>query len=267
MSGAAVRVQSVSRWTAVEPGSGLLMVAAGLHDDQRVLEEHLVAEGAGVQTGPTRPDGARPVRASTTHGPVTISYDAVVAVDGSRRACRLDEAPLPGVGDVDFALLEWTLPSRYCPSDALAPTAAGEFGDRPRTRALIPAVASWVRGRIGYVPGSSDALTAADETLLRRQGVCRDMAHLAISLLRSLDVPARLVAAYAVDLEPPDFHALLEAHDGEAWRLLDVTGLAPVATAVRIATGRDAADVAWASTNGGLRLASVTVSARLAEPA
>ena len=106
-------------------------------------------------------------------------------------------------------------------------------------------------------------LTAADETLLRRQGVCRDMAHLAIALLRSLDVPARLVAAYAPGLDPPDFHALLEAHDGEAWRLVDVTGLAPVETVVRIASGRDAADVAWASTNGGLRLANVSVSARL----
>ena len=124
--------------------------------------------------------------------------------------------------------MEWTLPSRYCPSDALAPTATSEFGDRPRTRALIPAVASWVRERIDYVPGSSDALTAADETLLRRQGVCRDMAHLAVALLRALEVPARLVAGYAVGLEPPDFHALLEAHDGERWRLVDVTGLAPV---------------------------------------
>ena len=140
----------------------------------------------------------------------------------------------------------------------------GGFGDRPRTRALIPAVASWVRERIDYVPGSSDALTAADETLLRRQGVCRDMAHLAVALLRALEVPARLVAGYAVGLEPPDFHALLEAHDGERWRLVDVTGLAPVETVVRIAAGRDAADVAWATSSGGLRMEDVSVGARIA---
>lgn len=262
-NGASVRVQSISRWTSVEPGTALLMVAAAVHDDQRVLAENLVADGAGVQEGPRRGDGARPVRASTTHGAVSIEYDAVVAVDGSGRPCPFDGARLPGAGEVDFALLEWTLPSRYCPSDALAPTSAAEFCDLPRTRALIPAVADWVRRRVEYVPGASDVLTAADETLLRRQGVCRDMAHLAIALLRSLDVPARLVAAYAPGLDPPDFHALLEAHDGEAWRLVDVTGLAPVETVVRIASGRDAADVAWASTNGGLRLANVSVSARL----
>jgi len=62
-------------------------------------------------------------------------------------------------------------------------------------------------------------------------------------------------------LDPPDFHALLEAHDGVAWRIVDVTGLAPVETLVRIATGRDAAEVAWASANGDLRLDDVEVSA------
>lgn len=76
------------------------------------------------------------------------------------------------------------------------------------------------------------------------------MAHLAVSFLRALEVPARAVAAYAPLLDPPDFHALLEAHDGVAWRIIDVTGLAPVESLVRIATGRDAADVAWASAMG-----------------
>jgi transglutaminase-like putative cysteine protease len=87
------------------------------------------------------------------------------------------------------------------------------------------------------------------------------MAHLGVSFLRALEVPARVVAAYAPLLDPPDFHALLEAHDGTAWRIVDVTGLAPVATLVRIATGRDAADVAWATANGDLQLDDVQVSA------
>jgi transglutaminase-like putative cysteine protease len=87
------------------------------------------------------------------------------------------------------------------------------------------------------------------------------MAHLAVTFLRAMEVPARVVAAYAPLLDPPDFHALLEAHDGTAWRLLDVTGLAPVPTMVRIATGRDAADVAWATSSGGLALDAVAVTA------
>lgn len=78
-------------------------------------------------------------------------------------------------------------------------------------------MADWIRERIAYRPGASDRLTTADQALLAREGVCRDMAHLAISLLRALEVPARMLAAYAPLLEPPDFHALLEAHDGTAW--------------------------------------------------
>ena len=131
----------------------------------------------------------------------------------------------------------------------------------PRTRSLIPVVADWVRERIAYQSGSSDHLTTADETLLAREGVCRDMAHLAVSFLRALEIPARVVAAYAPLLDPPDFHALLEAHDGAAWRIIDVTGLAPVETLVRIATGRDAADVAWANSSGNLELNDVDVTA------
>ena len=126
---------------------------------------------------------------------------------------------------------------------------------------MIPEVADWVRERIAYRPGASDSLTTADQTLLAREGVCRDMAHLTASLLRALDVPARVVAAYAPLLDPPDFHAVVEAHDGEAWRIVDATGLAPVELLVRIATGRDAADIAWASADGGLRLDDVEVTA------
>ena len=86
----------------------------------------------------------------------------------------------------------------------------------------------------------------ADETLLACEGVCRDMAHLVVSFLRALEVPA---------------NALLEAHDGVAWRIIDVTGLAPVESLGRIATGRDAADVAWASTSGDLQLNDVVMTA------
>jgi transglutaminase-like putative cysteine protease len=69
-----------------------------------------------------------------------------------------------------------------------------------------------------------------------------------------------MVGAYALDLDPPDFHALIEAHDGLGWRRLDATGLAPVATTTRIATGRDAAEIAWATDDGGLTLDELTVT-------
>lgn len=261
MSRAQVRVESSMSWTCDGPGSALLLVRAAAAADQEVRDEELRASGAEVEEGPPDAYGARPVRLRTDGGPVAVRYRASIRVDGAGRVCPRDDEPLPEAGELAFELLPWTLPSRYATSDTLTPSAEAAFGDRPRTRALIPTVGDWVRERVAYRPGASDALTTADETLLSRQGVCRDMAHLGVGLLRALDVPARVVAAYAPFLHPPDFHALLEAHDGTAWRLVDVTGLAPVETVVRIATGRDAADVAWASAGAGMILDDLRVSA------
>jgi transglutaminase-like putative cysteine protease len=248
-------------WSSEGASSALLLIRVAEAHDQSLLDETLVAEGVRVEEGPTGPEGVRPVRLHAEGGPIALRYAAGVEVDGAARVCPRDDAPLPTAGELAFDLLVWTLPSRYCPSDALGPFAAATFGDMPRTRSIIPAVADWIRDRIAYQPGASDQLTTADQTLLARQGVCRDMAHLAVSFLRALDIPARVLAAYAPLLDPPDFHALLEAHDGTAWRIVDVTGLAPVETLVRIAAGRDAADVAWASGSGSLMLSDVEVSA------
>ena len=256
-----VRVGTVMTWSSEGASSAVLQIRVAESADQALLDETLVADGVRVEEGPVRDDGTRPVRVHAGDGPIALRYAAGVSVDGSERECPRDDVPLPGPEDLDFGLLQWTLPSRYCPSDALGPTAEALFGDLPRTRSLIPAVADWIRERIAYVPGASDHLTTADQTLLARQGVCRDMAHLAISFLRAQEVPARMLAAYAPYLDPPDFHALLEAHDGTAWRIVDVTGLAPVETLVRIACGRDAADIAWASSSGALRLDDVDVMA------
>lgn len=74
-----------------------------------------------------------------------------------------------------------------------------------------------------------------------------------------------MVAAYALDLEPQDFHALVEAHDGIAWRLLDATGLAPTTTVARIATGRDATDIAWGTDEGSWELEQLTIDVTATE--
>ena len=115
---------------------------------------------------------------------------------------------------------------------------------------------------LSYVPGSSLPTDGAVNTLLARQGVCRDYAHLVIALLRALDVPARLAAVYAPGLDPMDFHAVAEAWVEGAWHVVDATTLAPRSTLVRIATGRDAADTAFLSNYGAnVRLDNLWVTA------
>ena len=153
-------------------------------------------------------------------------------------------------------------PSRYCPSDALLGFAAGELGGREPDAHLARTVVGWVARRLAYAEGSSGPLDTAVDTLLAGQGVCRDYAHLTIGLARALGIPTRLVSAYAPGLLPMDFHAVTEAHVDGAWHVLDPTGLAPRPSLLRIATGRDAADTAFADVvSGSATLTAIEVMA------
>ena len=91
----------------------------------------------------------------------------------------------------------------------------------------------------------------ARATLLSRRGVCRDYAHLVVAFLRALDVPARVVGVYAPGVKPMDFHAVAEAYVDDGWHVVDATALGPRESFVRIATGADAADIAFLSIHHG----------------
>jgi transglutaminase-like putative cysteine protease len=129
--------------------------------------------------------------------------------------------------------------------------AATEFGALRSHPEAAAALASWVFERLAYEPGSSGPLDTAVDTLVAGAGVCRDFAHLTIALCRALGVPARLVAVYAPGVSPMDFHAVVEARGPRGWEVVDPTRLAPRSSLVRIATGRDAADTAFAMTLAG----------------
>ena len=143
--------------------------------------------------------------------------------------------------------------SRYCESDRLVGFAATEFPGAldadPYETALR--VSSWVFERLAYASGASDHLDSAVDTLLTGAGVCRDYAHLTIALCRALGIPARLASVYAPGLFPMDFHAVAEVLVSGAWLALDSTRLAPRPELVRVATGRDAADTAFATVLAG----------------
>lgn len=180
------------------------------------------------------------------------SLEVVIAYIGVSRVRRETYAPRV-VPDAHLTRLEhgdWLIPSRYCQSDRLAPTAEALFPERDDPL-LLERCREWVETNLTYVPGSSDAMTSAEATLLSREGICRDFAHLMIALLRGLGVPSRFVAVYGPGVDPPDFHAVVEAHDGERWQLLDPTGMTLPAELVVIARGRDAGDVPWCQIQGG----------------
>lgn len=191
-------------------------------------------------------------------GHLRIEYAATVTVESATAQIQPDEAELDFDDDAIVALRQ----SRYCPSDALAGFAAAEFaGTRPMA-AIPAAVASWVFERFAYRSNSSGPLDTAVDTILANAGVCRDFAHVTIALCRALGIPARLASVYAPGLSPMDFHAVVEVRTGGDWEVVDPTRLAPRSSLIRIATGRDAADTAFATTlAGGVDLISSAVSA------
>lgn len=188
-------------------------------------------------------------------GRVTVDYTA----DISGRAAQA------AVSEADRIV--YLRPSRYAESDRLSAVARAEFAGITAPAELLAGVSSWVGTRLRYVPGSSGPTDGAVDTLLARQGVCRDYAHLVVALLRALDVPARLAAVYAPGLDPMDFHAVAEVAVDGRWQVVDATLLAPRSTLVRIATGRDAADTAFLSSYGGaLSLLETRVTAVVEGP-
>jgi transglutaminase-like putative cysteine protease len=228
-------------------------MSAGHHAEHEVLDEALTLGGVPLDTDDLA-DGTRFAGGRTDGSATEVVYAARVA---------LRERPaVPALSLAEH--LAWTTPSRYCPSDRMGGFAERTFGVRePADR--IQAVSSWVQDLLAYRVGVSTVSTDAIDTLLAGAGVCRDFAHLAITLLRALDVPARYVAAYAPGLEPQDFHALVEAHDGQGWVVRDVTGLSDPTYAVRIGHGRDGADQPFLTLLGGFApLGLLQVDARLA---
>lgn len=222
---------SVVLQVAVPGAAGTLRV----HGDARELPiETLDACGHLVEADP---------------GTLTVSYTATVALDPAG----------PPVSTVDrFTSL---LPSRYCPADRMTGFALDRFGHLPLADRPA-AIRTYVHDHLAYVSSASGPSTDAVDTLLAAQGVCRDYAHLMVALCRAANVPARVASVYAPGLSPMDFHLVAETATGSTWQVWDSTGLAPRPSLVRIATGRDAADVAFSTVlSGAASLRSLEVTA------
>jgi transglutaminase-like putative cysteine protease len=139
--------------------------------------------------------------------------------------------------------LMYLAPSRYCESDKLGILASGIVGSSRPGYDQVQALSNWIRSRLAYRADSDPAPVSAVEALNRGDGVCRDFAHLGIALCRSLTIPARMIVGYLHRLEPMDLHAWFEAFVGGRWYAFDPTQATMRGGRVRLANGRDAADV------------------------
>lgn len=243
------------RYDVPEPTYCVLKIEAAQSETQTVRRESLrMPPGAcGSNDSFIEPvTRNRTRRIWLRQGLVEVVYEADVEVD--------DTGIDPGtVAEFDFGnlpmdCLAFLAPSRYCPSDTFTEFAFDVFGPRPRGYSRVAAISDWIYSNIAYVQGASGPFTDAGQVFKARKGVCRDFAHLGIAMTRAIGVPARYASAYADQLQPQDFHALFEAYllgpDGGRWFTFDPTRMSSPHATVRIAAGRDAADVAFAWPQG-----------------
>ncbi len=199
-----------------------------------------------------------------SEGRFEVTYDARVEVQ--RLAPELAGLEQLSPHDLPGDPLEYLLDSRYCPADRLQSFAEDEFGGTSGGDRII-AIHDWIAHHFTYEPGSSNATTTALDSFVERRGICRDYAHVLITLARASTIPARFVSCFAPGVDPPDFHAVAEVflsdhtiEGGGAWYIVDATGMATAQDTVKIGVGRDAADVSFLTSFGPSHFGNKTVT-------
>lgn len=243
-------------YEVLQPGSDFIFNIHAAHTErQTVSEEHLELSQSvpwRVDTDPVTLN--RYLRVSAKPGPLRVRYNATVNLKHHlAQPASIHEVP---VALLPTHVLRSIYPSRYCQSDRLLRLAMREFGQQPMGYSRVQGIRDWVLQRIAFTPNTSNSNTSAVDTLLDTVGVCRDFAHLMIALCRAVNVPARFTTGidYGADpaLGPTDFHAYVEAYLGDRWYIFDPSGTAIPMGFVRMGTGRDAADVAFATIFGSV---------------
>ena len=186
-----------------------------------------------------------------------IAPDAVEDVDEEAPELMPDQLP-------DEALI-YILPSRFCLPDVLGAEAWERFGNTPPGYRRVQAICDYVHDHLQFQYGASNPWTTAADVHTSGYGVCRDFTHLAVSFCRALNIPARYVFGYLPEIDVPhrdlpmDFAAWMEVYLGDRWWTFDPRNNERRKGRVLIGRGRDASDVAMATTFGAPRLESMIV--------
>jgi len=191
-------------------------------------------------------------------GQIRISTDAVIWDSGARDVI-VPSAQQHPVESLPEETLIYLLGSRYCDTDNLSEIAWKTFGNAPAAPtgwARVQAVCDFVNRHIKFGYEFARPTKTASQAFNERTGVCRDYAHLAITLCRCLNIPARYCTGYLGDIgvppvdAPMDFAGWFEAYLGGHWYTFDARNNTPRIGRILIARGRDAADVAISTTFG-----------------
>jgi transglutaminase-like putative cysteine protease len=231
---------------------------------QMLAAEELELVGAALGGEYQDAFGNRCQRVTLAAGENSVRFDALAAVPAEADEVRPGARQVP-LQEVPAQLLRYTLPSRYAETDELLGFAWDTFGRVPAGWERARAICEWVHRNIEYRRGSSRPDWSATDVLARRQGVCRDRAHVTIALCRAFNLPARYAVSYLPDIDvaddglPMDFHAYAEVWLEGGWHVFDPHRLEPRKGRVFIACGLDAADAAFATLYGAAALTKFEV--------
>jgi transglutaminase-like putative cysteine protease len=252
-------------YTVMSPSDFVFIIQPTNTPYQRVTWERLETEpqlpvAQEVHGAPA----TRHLRVHAEPGPFRLRYDAIVdLVHHFALPADIREVP---IAELPAAILQYIYPSRYCQSDRLLNVARQEFGTMAPGYERVEAIRKWVQTRTQFQVGSSHAGTSALDTFECGAGVCRDFSHLMISICRALNIPARFATGidYGADpaLGPTDFHCYVEAYLGDRWYIFDPSGISPRMGLLRIGTGRDASDMAFATIFGTVQWTMPRISIR-----
>ena len=251
---------TIETWLAydfAEPTDCLLQIEAAMLPDQRVIAPAIgISDVAHFARMPGHDETGERIWLRVNPGRLEVDYHAVVEIN--RLAANVGALPGTDPHLLPGEVIDYLMPSRFCPSDLFGTFVQTEFGTLTGGR-CVAAMRDWIAEHFTYTPGASNASTSAADSFLTRQGVCRDYAHVLVSMARAAAIPARYASVYAPDVDPPDFHAVAEVYLAGEWHLVDATGMAEPSEIARIGVGRDAADIAFLSSFGWAELVNQQV--------
>jgi transglutaminase-like putative cysteine protease len=188
-------------------------------------------------------------------GRLRLTADSIVN-DSGQPDTHVRDAGQDTVQDLPEDTLVFLLGSRYCETDLLSETAWQLFSGTAPGHARVQAICDFVHQHIYFNYQNARANRTATGAFNERTGVCRDYAHLAIAFCRCMNIPARYCTGYLSDVGTPppyavgDFAAWFEAWIGGRWQMFDPRNNVPRIGRILMARGRDASDVAIATTFG-----------------
>jgi transglutaminase-like putative cysteine protease len=243
-------------YSTFQPTAMVLMLNAMPNASQRlVVPDHMNSDPRMPLLTHRDAFGNTCTRLEAPAGTIRLYTDGVLEDAGQPEAAVWSARETP-IGALPPEALMYLLPSRYCESDTLAPEALRLFGHLLPGWSRVQAICDFVNQHVTFGYQFARPTKTALETYRERLGVCRDMAHLAITFCRAMSIPARYATGYLGDIgvpavdAPMDFAACMEVFLDGAWHTFDPRNNARRIGRLLIARGRDAADVAISTAFG-----------------